>query len=168
MYTKSVPYKDLNGKPQNDTVHFHLFEREVFKLLGELQAVFSWYDSMGGGPRELETAAVVEFYNNFEEILLSAYGRPINDGLGFDHDGRYDFEKTACFNAIMVMMVTDPEETRKLIEGILPEGMEEIVRKADENLIKAAKETTDADLKAEIEALRAKLDAKESGEAQAS
>jgi hypothetical protein len=160
LYTKNVPFKDLNGNPRNHTVHFKLFERDVFRLMGELKAVFDWTESMKGEMRELETTEVVDFYTNFEEILLNAYGVPSADGLKFDRSGRYDFEQSVVFNAVMVMMVTDPAEVTKLLDGIMPDGMEDLVKKADEALVKAAAEAADSkdeNHAAEIERLRAQL-----------
>lgn len=159
MYTKQIPFKDLNEKPRNLTVHFNLFEREVFKLMGEFQTVFGYIDrwQKEKSKRIVDTEDVLEFYNAFEEIVLSSYGTPADDGLRFDHSGRYEFEDSACFNAFMMMCVSDPNETTMLVNGIMPDGLEEMVRQADENLIKAGKEATDEDAKAEIERLRAEL-----------
>lgn len=154
MYTKQIPFKDFKDKPRNETVHFNLTEREVFKLLGEFKAVFEWHDSLRNGPnRELETEEVVAFYNSFEEILLSAYGVPSEDGLYFRKDNRYEFEQSAAFNACMVEFVSNPAETGKLLEQIMPKGMEEMVRKADASIAASG----DEDLKAEIARLRAQL-----------
>jgi hypothetical protein len=156
-----VPYKDLNDKPRNDTVHFNLFEREVFKLMGEFQTVLGYIDrwQKEKETRTIDTPEMLDFYNNFEDIILNAYGTPSDDGQRFDHSGRYEFEDSACFNALMVMCVTDPATTAKLINGIMPSGLEEIVRKADENLIQAAKDASTEDQANEIARLRAQLDA---------
>lgn len=166
MYTKTIPFKDLNGKPRNQTVHFNLFEREVFKLMGELQTVLGYIDrwQKEKESRTIDTPEVLDFYNNFEEILLTAYGTPSDDGLRFDHSGRYEFEDSSCFNAFMMMCVTDPTETSKVINGIMPEGLEDIVRKADENLIQAAKDASTEDQADEIARLRAQLAAQQGQE----
>lgn len=164
MYTKTVPVKDLNDKPRNITVHFNLFEREVFKLLVELKYVFDWHENMKGELRELDPADVVEFYNNFEEIVLSGYGVPSADAMEFVKTDRYKFEDSVTFNAIMLMCVSDPTETLKLVEGMMPKGMDKLVKAADENLARAAKDMKDEDLAAEIARLRAQLEAKKSDE----
>lgn len=157
MYTKSIPFKDVDGKACNETVNFMLFERDVFRLLPQLKAVFDWQDSMKGEKRELTTEEVVEFYTNFEEILLAAYGKPSADRKSFNRGNRYEFEETALFNACMVEFITNPQETGKLLDDILPKGMEDLVRKADDNLAKASSETKDEDMQAEIARLRAQL-----------
>lgn len=166
MYSKQIPFKDFNKKPRNAMVHFNLTEREVFKLLGELQALFAWKDSVSkGAERILETEEVVEFYNNFEHVLLEAWGEPSADGLHFRKGNKYDFEESALFNACMVLFVTDVGEATKLLDAIMPEGLEELVRKADESLIEAAKNSDNPDLKAEVERLRAELAAATGGAA---
>lgn len=157
MYTKQIPFKDFLGNPRNETVHFNLTETEVFKLLVEFKAIFEWRDSLKGDVRELETEQVVEFYNSFENILLEAYGVPSPDGMYFRKGGRYDFEESALFNACMVEFVTNPEETTKLVDGLMPKDMENLVRKADDSLAEAAKNSSDEQLKAELNRLRAQL-----------
>lgn len=158
MYSKQIPFKDFKGNPRNQTVHFNLTEREVFKLLVQFKTVFEWRDSIAGDDvRTLDTAEVVEFYNAFEEILLSAYGVPSDDGLHFRKSGRYDFEESALFAACMILYVTEPEQTNELIEGIMPKDMEAIVRKADSKLLEAAEKSGDEAMKAEIARLRAQI-----------
>jgi len=161
LYTKQIPFKDFKGNPRNHTVHFNLTEREVFKLLKEFKQVFDWRESIQSTDiRELDTAEVIEFYNAFEEILLSAWGVPSEDGLHFRKSGRYEFEESALFNACMVLFVTEPEETGRLIDGIMPKGMEEMVKKADANLDALGKsEASESELRREIERLRSQLPA---------
>lgn len=166
MYTKQIPFKDFKGKPRNQTVHFNLTETEVFKLLAELQRVFKWIDSQKEGEqRELSTDEVVEFYTSYENIMLEAFGEPSEDGLHFRKGGRYDFQESALFNAAMLMFITNPEETVKLLEGILPDGMEELAKKADERLVEAGKNATTDEAQAEIARLRAELSAARTSDA---
>ncbi len=157
MYTKKIPFKDFNDNPHNSVVHFNLTEREVLKNLVSLKTIIEWKDSMGGPDRELTTEEVVEFYNAFEDILLEAWGEPSADGLHFRKGGKYEFEESALFNACMVEFVTNPQETGSLLDGIMPKGMEDMVRKADANMIKAADDTDNEEIKAELARLRAQL-----------
>lgn len=158
MYTIKVPFKDFKGNPRTKSVDFNLTETEVLKLLAEFKSVLGWVDSLKGQERDLETEEVIGFYNAFEEILLSAYGIPSEDGLHFRKGGRYDFEESALFSACMMEFVTNPEATSKLLEGIMPKGMDELARKADANLAAAAKSAGDEDLKTQIEYLRSQLE----------
>ncbi len=156
MYTKVVPITDFKGKPHNIEVQFNLEEREVFKLLVEFQSIMSWRDSIKGETRELSTEEVIVFYNNLEEILLSAWGEVSDDGLYFHKRGRYDFEESKVFSAVMKMFLEDPVEANKLIDGLMPKGLQDMVEKADANLAELAKkEGTDNELAKQIELLRA-------------
>lgn len=158
MYKKSIPHHDFFDKPRNETVHFNLTEREVFKLLAEFQRVFAWQKSIDGpDQRDLDTAEVIDFYNDFEEILLSAYGVPSEDGRHFHKQGkRYEFEDSALFAGCMKLFVENPMETTKLIDGLMPKDLQAMVEKADANLAELAKsEDASEDLKAEVARLRA-------------
>lgn len=157
MYEKSFPFKTFKGKPGNAVVQFNLSVREVLKNLVTLKAVFEWKDSMNGELRELTTEEVVDFYNHFEGLLLEAWGELSEDGLHFRKAGKYEFEESALFDACMQEFLTNPEETGKLLTSILPDGMEELVRKVDENLALSAANATDEDMQKQIAQLQAQL-----------
>jgi hypothetical protein len=166
LYKKSVPVKDLYGNPHNIVVHFNLFETEVFKLIREFQIIFDWRERMQGEPefRELEPGEAIDFYTALEEIFLSAYGVPSADGLSFDKSDRFKHESSVLHNACMLMFISDPVEANKMIDELMPKDMEELVKKADENLAALAKSKgTTADTQKEIEELRARLAAAEAG-----
>lgn len=156
MYKLNVPFKDFHDKPRNLTIHFNLAEREVFRLLPELQFIMNWIESMKGEEiRELDTKEVVEFYTAFEELILEAYGEPSADGLYFDKTGKYQFESSAMFNAVMVMMVQDPMKVGELLDGIMPKDLQNMVKTADSNLAEIAKRNNPEEIQREIERLQA-------------
>ena len=160
MYTKSIPFHDFKNKPRNMEVNFNLEEREVFKLLVEFQAIFNWQEKIKGPERELETEEVIEFYNNLEEILLSAWGVPSDDGLYFRKSGRYDFEESKLFAACMKMFVEDPKEANDLLDGLMPKGLRDMVKKADANRSELAKNPDNSEeLQRELDRLRAEMEA---------
>lgn len=158
MYTLSVPYIDYKKKVHTVDVSFNLDAREVFKMLPELKSVFEWLDSnKNTDPRELGVEEVTTFYTSFEGILLEAWGEMSEDGLHFRKGGKYDFEESALFNACMVMFVTKPEETAKLLEGILPKELFDMVKKADAGDLASATTAKTTEMEAEIARLRAQL-----------
>lgn len=160
MYTKQIPYKDFNDKPRNQTVQFNLTIIETFKLLVEFQAIFAWRERINAETdmRELPTEEVIEFYNNLEKIILDAYGVMSEDGLHFRKGGRYDFEESALFPAVMEMFLTDQQMAHELVDGLLPKNLQEIVAKADANLAEMAKNPENtAELQAQIAALQAQV-----------
>lgn len=158
MYTKVIPFKDFKGKPRNETVHFNLSEREVFKLLPELKGMFEWLDSnREQEQRDLGVEEVRDFYTNFEAIMLEAWGELSEDGLYFRKSARYDFEESALFNATMFMFVKEPEQTVKLLEGIIPEGLADMVKNATPDQLTAVSGQRADDTQTEIEDLRRRL-----------
>ncbi len=159
MHKVQVPYKNFLGQAKTKQLHFNLTEAEVFKLLPELRAIFEWHESLEGDVRELSTEEVKEFYTNFEEILLTAYGTLSADGEHFRKVDRYEFAESACFSALMVQLITDPSETAELLKNVMPTGLDEVVKKADANLLAAAQQTENEAQRAEIERLRAQLSA---------
>ncbi len=159
MYTKSVPHKNFLGKPKTQVVHFNLTTHEFFKLLVEFKAIFDWQDRLkDADPDEVtDTAEVIAYYTNFEEILLSAYGVPDESGDHFRKAGRYDFAESSLFHACMEMFVSDPMETSKLVDGLVPENLAELIKKLDANTVALlANEETPEAIRAELEKLRAR------------
>lgn len=158
MYTITVPFVDYKKKPRNESVSFNLDAREVFRMLPELKAVFDWLEShKGAEPRDLSTEEVSKFYTDFEGILLEAYGEVSEDGLYFKKGNKFEFEESALFNACMVMFVMQPEETVKLLEGILPKELFEQVKNIDSNQIDQITNARATQLAAENERLRQQL-----------
>ncbi len=159
MYTKKVPFVDYKHNPRNIEVNFNLEEYEVFKLLVEFQAIFEWQESIKGqNVRELPTEDVMRFFTHLEEIILSAWGVPSDDGLYFRKSGRYDFEDSKLRSAVMNMFLEDPQEANKLIDGLMPKGLQDMVKKADANMAAMAKDpNTEEDLRREIDRLRAQV-----------
>ena len=135
MYTQSIPFKDYNDKPRNMTVRLNLDEREIFTHLAEFTRIFKWRDSLiEGEDRELGTEEVVDFYTDLEEILLSAWGELSDDGLYFDKSDRHRYQYSALFNACMVLFLSDPAAANKMLDGLMPKGLEELIRKAEANV----------------------------------
>jgi len=158
LYTLTVPFKDYKGNQHNTPVSFNLDGREVFKMLPELQSVFSWLEShKDAKPRDLSVEEVSKFYTDFEGILLEAWGEMTEDGLYFRKGGKYEFEESALFNACMIKFVTEPQETVKLLEGVLPTELFDMVKNADASQIAAATDLKVSDQEAEIARLRAQL-----------
>lgn len=145
MYTKTIPHSDFKGKPQNKVIHMNLTENEVFKNIVKLQAMFEWMESVSKGERrEMAGEDVVEFYTNFEDVLLEAWGEPSDDGQYFDKTNRYKYASSALHAAAMKMFVTDPQECAKMLDGIIPDGLADMVKEADANLVRAAEGSKDA------------------------
>lgn len=162
MYTKTIPHKNFRDKPRNQEVNFNLTEHEVLKLLVEFQAIFDWQDKLKkqDDDRPTDTEEVIEFYNNFEEVLLTAWGELSENGDHFRKGGRYDFAESSLFHATMKHFLQNPSEVNELLDGLMPKDMQDIVKAADANLAALAKKDgLEPSEKAELERLRAELSA---------
>lgn len=161
MYTKMIPHKNFRDKPRNQEVNFNLTEHEVLKLLVEFKAIFDWQERLEGRDpdEETDTAEVLEFYNNFEEILLAAWGELDESGDHFKKGGVYEFRESSVFHAAMKIFLEDQSEVNKLINGLMPEGLKDLVKSADANLAKLAQQEGEnsPSLNAEVERLRRQL-----------
>lgn len=162
MYTKMVPHKNFAGKPRNQEVQFNLTEHEVLKLLVEFKAIFEWQEKVSKADPEAETPTeeVMEFYTNFETILLAAWGELSEDGDHFRKGGVYEFRESSLFHAAMKMFLEDVSEVNKLIDGLMPKGLQDLVKSVDKNVAELAKNEDPAS-QAEVERLRRQLEAAE-------
>lgn len=158
MYKITVPFTDYNNKPRNIDVTFNLEVREVFKMLPELQSVFTWIQAnRDADTRDLTTEEVRDFYNSLEGIILEAYGELSDDGLHFQKSTRFEFEESKTFAACMLRFVTEPQEAVKLLEALLPKEMFEKFLQGD---VEGVKKAQDEEKDKEIERLKAELAAK--------
>lgn len=154
MYSKLAEFDDFFGKKRKQEVHFNLTTHEVFKLLVEFQAIFAWTEKMENADPDgvTDTSEVIEFYNYIEQILLEAWGVPDADGLHFRKGGVYDFKESALFHSCMETFVSNPSEAQKLVDGLMPKNLQEVVKTADANLAALAKSGEAPDV------LQAKID----------
>lgn len=160
MYTKTIPHKNFRDRVRNQEVNFNLTEHEVLKLLVEFKAIFDWQDKIKARGEDAATdiAEVIEFYNNFEEVLLTAWGELSEDGDHFRKSGRYEFAESSLFHSTMKYFLENPAEVNGLLDGLMPKGMQDIVKSADKNIATLTKsENLGPDEKAELERLRAQL-----------
>jgi hypothetical protein len=163
MYTKTIPHKNFKDKVRNQEVQFNLTEHEVLKLLVEFKAIFEWQERLEARDpdAETDTAEVIEFYNNFEDILLAAWGELDESGDHFKKGGVYEFRESSLFHAAMKLFLEDQSEANKLIDGLMPKGLKDLVIAADSNLAVLAKNegANSPAVNAEIARLTAELEA---------
>ncbi len=161
MYEKEIFHKNFLGKNRTQTVRFNLTEHEFLKLLVEFKAIFDWQErlSLLNPDAETDTAEVVEFYNNFEEIVLAAWGEPDESGDYFRKSKVWEFRESSLFHATMKMFLENQVERDKFLETLTPPGLKDIVEKADESLLELSKrEGLSPEAKERIAALRAQYE----------
>jgi hypothetical protein len=159
MYIKTIPHKNFKDQVRNQEVQFNLTEHEVLKLLVEFKEIFDWQERLKGRDpnAETDTAEVIEFYNNFETILLAAWGELDADGDHFRKGGVYDFRESSVFHAAMKLFLEDQAEANRLIDGLMPKGLKDLVKNADANLAELAEKAKSDDSAAGSAELIARL-----------
>lgn len=140
MYIKTIPHKNFRDQVRNQEVQFNLTEHEVLKLLVEFKEIFDWQERLESrDPNgELDTVEVISFYNNFETILLAAWGELDSSGDHFHKGGVYEFRESSVFHAAMKLFLEDQAEANRLIDGLMPKGLKDLVQKAEVNLSELA------------------------------
>lgn len=136
MYIKVIPHSNFKGLHREQEVQFNLTEHEVLKLLVEFKEIFDWQERLEkrDPDGELDTVEVIDFYNNFETILLAAWGEVDENGDHFRKGGMYDFRESSVFHAGMKLFLEDQAEANRLIDGLMPKGLKDLVQKAEVNL----------------------------------
>lgn len=147
MYTKVIPHKNFKGLHREQEVQFNLTEHEVLKLLVEFKEIFDWQERLKGRDpnAETDTAEVIEFYNNFETILLAAWGELDENGDHFKKGGVYEFRESSVFHAAMKLFLQDQAEANRLIDGLMPAGLKDLVQNTDANLAALAEKAKSDD-----------------------
>lgn len=173
MYTVKVPHKNYRGRPRNPEVSFDLSVHEFLKLLVEFKAVFDWQDEVSKRDPNMETPTeeVVEFYTNFEEIILAAWGEMDEDGDHFRKGGVYDYRESSTHQEAMLLFLKDQKALNEMLQALLPKGLEDLMKATEENLAalaQQAKESGDKlppQLESEVERIRRELAEAEAREA---
>lgn len=147
MYSKVIEHENFKGLKRFQEVQFNLTEHEVLKLLVEFKEIFDWQERLKGRnpEEETDTVEVIAFYNNFEAILLAAWGELDADGDHFRKGGVYDFRESSVFHAGMALFLKDQAESNRLIDGLMPSGLKDLVQSTDANLAELAEQAKNSD-----------------------
>ena len=165
MYTTKVPHKNYRGLTRNPEVTFDLSTHEFLKLLVEFKAIFDWQDrvSKRDPNEETPTEEVIDFYTTFETIILAAWGELDESGDHFRKGGVYDYRESSTHQEAMLMFLKDQEALNKMLEALMPKGLEDLMKATEDNLAKLAAQAKEGGdkmpvgLESEIERIRREL-----------
>jgi hypothetical protein len=158
MYEIRVPYKNFKQQPKNGTVQFNLEVNEVMHNFIELAWILEFRDKFEKLDGDIPNELMVEFFDNFESVLLAAWGVMSDDGEHFRKGGMFDFKESKLFSATMNHFITDFQALNVFLNNLLPPELEEIVKKQTESLEKLKKDNPNMspeEIEAQIEKLRA-------------
>lgn len=115
MIKKTMTYVDFNGETVVEDLYFNLNALEYTRLTAR-----------NGGDLDKRIAELVEKDDTegiialMEDLLLSSYGVKSEDGRRFvkTKQVREDFEYSQAYAELFVLLLTNPEETKKFGQGI--------------------------------------------------
>ena len=126
MLKKTITYTDFNDEEATEDYYFHLSKAEIVKLelsekdgLSEkLQKIIDSKDGKG---------IVAEF----ENIILTAYGKRSEDGRRFikNQELRDEFASSEAYSTLLFELVTDTDAAVEFVNGIIPAGLTEEMAK---------------------------------------
>lgn len=115
MIKKTMTYVDFNGETVVEDLYFNLNALEYTRLTAR-----------NGGDLDKRIAELVEKEDSegiialMEDLLLSSYGVKSEDGRRFvkTKQIREEFEYSQAYADLFVLLLTNPEETKKFGQGI--------------------------------------------------
>lgn len=115
MIKKTMTYVDFNGETVVEDLYFNLNALEYTRLTAR-----------NGGDLDKRIAELVEKEDTegiialMEDLLLSSYGVKSEDGRRFvkTKQIREEFEYSQAYADLFVLLLTNPEETKKFGQGI--------------------------------------------------
>lgn len=129
MYTTTINYEDYDGNQRTVEAHFHLNKAELL----ELQV--SW----DGGLEKVLKKIIEEkdqkrMIEMFKMIILKSYGEKSLDGNRFIKSPEITeaFTQTEAYPELFMRLATDDKAAAEFINGIMPKGLQEEVKKLEE------------------------------------
>lgn len=116
MLKKEITYVDYNGVEKKETFWFNLTKSELMKEFGA-----------GDGTTETLQRIVDAkdgraLMDNFEKLILKAYGEKSPDGRRFlkSKELSEEFSQTPAYDVLFMELLTNEKAAAEFTEGILP------------------------------------------------
>lgn len=116
MLKKEITYVDYNGVEKKETFWFNLTKSELMKEFGA-----------GDGTTETLQRIVDAkdgraLMDNFEKLILKAYGEKSPDGRRFEKSKKLseEFSQTPAYDVLFMELLTNENAAAEFTEGILP------------------------------------------------
>ena len=116
MLKKTIPYVDYNGVERTGTYYFNLTKSELMKKFGTgdgtVETLQNIIDAKDG-------RAIMD---NFEKLILSAYGEKDADGIHFNKSDAISaaFAATPAYDILFMELIHDDKAAADFVNGILP------------------------------------------------
>lgn len=122
MLKKPITYEDFNGEEVTEDFFFHLSKAELIKLeMSQEGGLSDWLAKVVAAE---DGKSIIE---EFEKIILSAYGKRSEDGRRFikNEELREEFKSSEAYSVLFVELVTDVEAAAAFVNGVIPRNLAE-------------------------------------------
>lgn len=128
MIKKTITYTDYDGNQRTDDYYFNMSKPELIE----------WQASETGGldkkidriTKEQDVKKIIEL---MKEIIQMSYGIKSDDGKRFIKNQEIldEFMQTEAYSELFMELATDADKAAEFINGILPAGLAEEVKKIE-------------------------------------
>lgn len=128
MIKKTIRYTDYDGNIRNEDHYFNMSKPELIE----------WQASQSGGlekrieriSKEQDTNEIIKLV---KEIIEKSYGVKSDDGKRFIKNKEIldEFMQSEAYTELFMSLATDAEAAAEFINGILPAGLAEEVKKIE-------------------------------------
>lgn len=145
MFIKTINYKDFDGNERSEDFHFNLTQSEILKLETSLNGGLTSYMSL-----MVQKQSQPDIMALFEKIIDAAYGIKSLDGRTFTKtpEALAEFKSTAAYDKFFMEICMDEAKASEFLLGIMPDDMNDKIKKAAESGVYDDATLSDAQRKA--------------------
>lgn len=130
MIKKTITYEDYEGNQRTEDFYFNLSKPELI----EMQV-----SETGGLEKKIEKITqeqdIKKIIELMKDIIKRSYGVKSDDGKRFikNEEILADFMQSEAYSELFMSLATDANAASEFINGILPKGLAEEVKKIEAN-----------------------------------
>lgn len=127
MLKRTIKYKDFNDNEVSEDFYFNISRAELVRL------EMSFDDGIEKAVKKMmETKDRAALINQFEDLVLKAYGQKSEDGKRFIKSTqlREEFAQHAAYEQLFFELITNEQTIADFILGVLPKDLAAQVREA--------------------------------------
>lgn len=118
-----ITYVDYNGNTVTENFYFHLNKAELIKMQFNANGGYAQFIERVTNQRDLKALG-----DEFEKIILNAYGEKSDDGRTFRKSDaiRDNFKYSEAYSELFMELITDSEKAVSFIRGVLPKDLQDV------------------------------------------
>lgn len=132
MLKREIKFEDFDGNQVTEIHYFNISKPEIIKLEAKYPSGFGNFLQ-----KLLESNNNNELVEQFDEIMLMAYGEKTEDGKHFEKSDELKkrFSQSAVYNQLFMELATEPDALLEFIRGVFPKDVVvEVDKKSVEDL----------------------------------